>query len=134
MLTYHFSAPLPGFNGYSTDYTLWPTQPWTPEDNQLVKNWKEHTVNGSFTAYGYMKSIDQYVVPPAVKAIVLDDETKMLEDRLKDVMKTANWKLVMAANEAEFESIWAETAETLNGIGLDKYVETWTEPYRNALY
>lgn len=134
MLTYHFSAPLPGFNGYSTDYTLWPTQPWTPEDNQLVKNWKEHTVNGNFTAYGYMKSIDQYVVPPAVKAIVLDDETKMLEDRLKDVMKTANWKLVMAANEAEFESIWAETAETLNGIGLDKYVETWTETYRNALY
>ena len=133
MLTYHFSAPLPGFNGYSTDYTQWPAQEWTPEDNQLIKNWKEHTVNGCGTAYAYMKSLDMYRVPPAALAIQNTDDMQILNDRINAEIKVANWKLIYAASEEEFDSIWTELQDTCNGMGLETYMNWWLEQYKTAV-
>lgn len=132
MLTYHFSAPLPGFNGYSTDYTQWPAQEWTPEDNLLVKNWKEHTVNGYGTAYAYMKSIDMYRVPPAALGIQNTDDMQMIVDRVNAEIKVANWKLMYATGDEEFDAIWTELQQTCEGMGLERYIEWWIEQYKAA--
>lgn len=132
MLTYHFAAPLPGCNGYSSDYTLWPAQEWTPADDALTANWKEHTINGFHNACSYLQDAGMINWLPASAAIVTPDDMAMIADRVKQQIKVANYKLILAADEDEFESVWSTLQADCEGMGMNDYVEWWIGAYKES--
>lgn len=51
------------------------------------------------------------------------DEINELQQRIGDVLVEASWKMVYAADEVEFEAIWAQAQEDAKLLGIDMVVE-----------
>ena len=50
-------------------------------------------------------------------------EINELQQRIGDVLVEASWKMVYAADEVEFEAIWAQAQEDAKLLGIDMVVE-----------
>ncbi|WP_130838367.1 sugar ABC transporter substrate-binding protein [Lachnoclostridium sp. Marseille-P6806] len=64
--------------------------------------------------------------------IPLDVDTtdiSLIRKQCGDLIKDTSWKMVFAANEEEFKSLWEDMCTKLNGFGWDELVKFDTEKY-----
>lgn len=93
--------------------------------SELLKDWRN--VNGDYvTTYDWAKATNRLVKSTqAVKMVTpADDDMTAIMNQIGDVIKTASWQMIFAADESEFEAIWASAQADAQGLGMDQ-VETW---------
>jgi hypothetical protein len=49
------------------------------------------------------------------------------------VVAPESWKMVYAASEAEFESIWKKMVSDAKGLGADRINQYYADTYRKAV-
>ena len=129
MLTYHFSGEMANANGYSTDYTTWPSYKENVTPTKLVQDWYDNTTDGHGTLYAAEKAKGNTCVPPATMGITYDDDMQMNVDRINDAIALYSWKMVFAKDQAEWDSLWATMQEECNGMGMEDVVAEWTNQW-----
>lgn len=63
----------------------------------------------------------------------MPDDLVTLQSQIGDIVKTNSWKMVYAKDEAEFESIWAQTKADAEAMGVDQLVDWAKEAIARAL-
>ena len=131
METEFWNITYPITNGYILDvgtsysYTYFPSYFDITYSTELAKDWTNH--------YGYTylrKLIDDKNWPVAEQTegftsfLTPDDDIMALtKASLKDVIVPASWRMVFAADEAEFDAIWADTKAKCESLGIDYVVQ-----------
>lgn len=52
-----------------------------------------------------------------------DEDARMLYTSINDLIITVEWKMILAENEAEFESIWADMKDQAYAMGYEMVQE-----------
>lgn len=112
-------------HGTSTHYQYFPSWHEITYSTDIAKDWTEHY------GYTYLKQLlEDKNWPIAAQdegfASFLtpdDDITLMNKAALKDVIVPASWRMVFAADEAEFDAIWAEMKTTCESLGINELVQ-----------
>ena len=128
-LTYHFSGALPGCNGYSSDYTTWPSYKENVTPTKLVQDWYDNTTDGYPTVYSAEKAKGNTCVPPASMTVTFSDDMQMNVDRINEAIARYSWQMIFAKDQAEWDSLWATMQEECNGMGLEDVVTEWTNKW-----
>ena len=111
--------------GTSYNYQYFPSWHELTYSTELAQDWTAHY------GYSYLKELlldknwpiaDQnegfcsFLTPD-------DDITVLTKAALKDVIVPASWRMVFAANEAEFDAIWNEMKMTCESLGIEELVQ-----------
>ena len=117
----------PGFKNEQQTYT---------SDTKLNQAWSEY--------YGgeYQFPIDKIIAedrlalrPLAFVSFLpqMDDDMKLIRDSVGAIVQTNCWKMVYAANEDEFESLWQQTVQDAMALGADQ-VQNWAMDQFDAAF
>ncbi len=63
----------------------------------------------------------------------LDEDTQMLYSSIKDLIMTAEWKMIMAKDEAEFEALWTEMKDQAYAMGYETVQEAAEQIIEDAI-
>ncbi len=65
------------------------------------------------------------------KILAIDDtDTSLIRGQCAELTKDGSWKMIFAKDEAEFDKMWDEMVEQMNGLGWEKLVAFDTEKYQ----
>ena len=128
-LTYHFSGALPGCNGYSADYTYWPSYKENVTPTKLVQDWYDNTTDGYPTVYSAEKAKGNTCVPPASMIVTFSDDMQRNVDRINEAIARYSWQMIFAKDQAEWDSLWVTMQEECNGMGMEDVVAEWTNQW-----
>jgi hypothetical protein len=109
----------------------WIKKDFAPQDSALVADWKRVMGAGSDLEY-YAKN-NMLVTPSFAQLPAAPDEILLLLQRVGAVVVPESWKMVYAANDAEFESIWRKMVADAKGIGADTINQFYADAYRKAV-
>ena len=120
--------------GVSYNYTLWPSYYEITYSTDLAKDWSETY------GYPYLKALledKNWTIAAQAEGFGAfltpdDDLTIMTKAALKDIIVPGSWRMVFAADEAEFDSIWTEMKTKCESLGIDTLVNTKLEDIANA--
>lgn len=106
-------------NGEPYNYTLWPSyleSNTTPLDN----SWKEFMK--AETTLDYLTQHNMYTVAAGNSYIAeaAPAEIDTLRNQIREIIKANSWKMVYAANDAEFEALLKDMQDTVKGLGYDE--------------
>lgn len=108
--------------GYPYNYTLW--------DSILEKNttpldvdWQEKM--GAKTTIEFLENNDKLIVAPGCSYITPEETSEIttLRGQCKAIIVEYSWKMVFAADEAEFNQLLKEMQDTVKGLGYDQVLE-----------
>ena len=108
--------------GFPYDPRLWPSA-MTAGATQLEVDWSNqfgfNTPSEMLTTNGNMTVI------PAFDFLVPTDpsDIEVIRTAAQPLVNSASWRMVFAANEAEFEAIWDEMIEMVFGLGWETVME-----------
>ncbi len=104
------------------NYTLWES---VLEANKTPLDIDWQTKMGAKTTLEYLKNKNQVLVAPGCNYIAPAEDSQItaLRGQCKAIIIEYSWKMVFAANEAEFKSLQKEMQETVKGLGYDKVLE-----------
>ena len=97
------------------------------EGNKIWDDWK--SVYGDYPhvrlwaeAKGRLSktSSASFMMPP------LPDDLALISSQVGDVIKTNSWRMVLAKNDAEFDTIWQEMLSKADGLGIKQVVD-WVQ-------
>ena len=115
---------------YSMSY--WSTYLEKPKDQRYV-DWTEKYGTDTQTEYyeenGLLKTV-------ANVNVVLESDTTdiaLIRSQCGKEITNASWKMVFAADQAEFDALWENLKETLTGIGWDDLVKFDMEKYQKVI-
>ena len=115
---------------YSMSY--WSTNLEKPKDQRYV-DWTEKYGTDTQTEYfeenGLLKTV-------ANVNVVLESDTTdiaLIRSQCGKEITNASWKMVFAADQAEFDALWENLKETLTGIGWDDLVKFDMEKYQKVI-
>jgi putative aldouronate transport system substrate-binding protein len=112
--------------GYPVNHDLWPSvlnKDMTP----IVKDWSDY-YGGALTSIQAMentgkilKTVNQavFITEPA---LVMDEMLLQKYNQISTVIVQYSWKMVFAADEAEFNALQAEMIQKAKGLGYDEVV------------
>ena len=97
------------------------------------KEWTERF--GAANEVEYLKEHGQLEIVPSVNlSLAIDDtDTALIRSQCGDLIKDTSWKAIFAADDAEFEALWDDMCETLDGLGWDMLVEFDTAKYQPVI-
>ena len=82
----------------------------------------------------YLMQHNMYATPPYVPALpAFPDDLQAIVDQVSGENKVATYKMIVAANDAEFDALWAGLVETAMGIGADQVNEWVISNYNTNL-
>jgi hypothetical protein len=99
------------------------------ESNVLFKKWSAAN-NGALNIFDLITKTGKIAkVNPAVSFMpIMPQDIETLRSQIGDVIKTNSWKMVFAANQAEFDALWKDMQQKAEILGMQKIVD-WS---RNA--
>jgi hypothetical protein len=104
--------------GFTYDPRHWPSVA-SANASRLELNWQAHF--NSPSQIQYMRDHNILVTAPqhGVDWVhpVMDSDTELMFTTIRAAIRPNNWRMIFAANEAEFNQIWEETKATANGLG-----------------
>lgn len=113
-------------NGYPANRDLWPCV-LSREMPDILKDWSEHH-GGALTSIqalindgNIVKTINQAVFSTE-PALQMDAILQQKSSQVGAILTEYNWKMVLAADEAEFNALKAEMVEKAKGLGYDEIV------------
>lgn len=130
-LSYATHNVVPGLGGYSTDRWSWPQMDYMPEDHALNKDFKEHAQ--AISNHEWLMNHDMCITPPAYAKFALSDDDIQNLKRMQTEINELSWKMIYAADEAEFESIWETFSGDLTAMGIEDVCDRFEEQYIAAV-
>ena len=107
----------------------------TIELNQTktTKEWTEKF--GAKDDVEYLLNHNMMTVVPSINMSLAIDDTdiSLIRNQTGDVIKEASWRMVFAADEADFDAQWDEMCSQLEGLGYEDLVKFDTEKYQPML-
>lgn len=93
----------------------------TRTETPLKEKWASH-FGGADSAINYLQKNDLLMVKPGVDYTVPEYTTDIqsVKDQCKQAIVEYSWKMVFAADEAEFNSLLKELQTTANGLGYEQ--------------
>ena len=87
-------------------------------NSELDKAWQEWE-GGAKTTLEFLESKDAVSVAPGTSYIAPEESSDIttLRNQCKEVIVDKSWQMVFAKNEDEFNSLYKEMKETINGLG-----------------
>jgi hypothetical protein len=108
----------------------WIKKDFAPKDSALVADWKR--VTGANSDLDYYTKNNMLITPPFAQLPATPEDILLLQQRVGAVVVPESWKMVYAANDAEFESIWRKMVSDAKGIGADRINQYYADAYRKA--
>ncbi len=104
------------------NYTLWDS---VLEANKTPLDIDWQSKMGAKTTLEYLQNKNQVLVAPGCSFIAPAEDSQItaLRGQCKAIIVEYSWKMVFAANEAEFQKLQKEMQETVMGLGYDKVLE-----------
>lgn len=103
-------------------------------ETKLTQDWKAKNDNAN-TCIEYLAAKNMLTVAPgsnyAIPEYSTDDST--IKEQCKQVIVQDSWRMVFAADEAEFDSILKEMQETVTGLGYDQVFAVDTQNCKDKL-
>lgn len=115
---------------YSFGYWSFNTE--KPKDRRWAE-WTEKYGTATQTEYYLNKGLMKVV---ANVNIVLESDTTdmaLIRSQCGDELKDASWRMVMAADRAEFDKIWNDTKDKMNGLGFEELYQFDCEKYQKVI-
>lgn len=115
---------------YSFGY--WSSQQEKPKDQRWVE-WTEKYGTDTQTEY-YLNNGLMKVV--ANVNVVLDSDTTdmaLIRSQCGQELKDASWRMVMAKDRAEFDQMWTEMKDKMNGLGFEELYEFDCQKYQKVI-
>ena len=113
-------------SGYPANRDLWPCV-LSREMPDVLKDWSEH-MDGALTSIdalirkgNIVKTINQAVFSTE-PALQMNAILQQKSSQVGSILTEYNWKMVLAADEAEFNALKAEMVEKAKGLGYDEIV------------
>jgi len=114
---------------------------WTsPKINQTDKEWREFT--GCVAIDEYISTKGKFAKTPVVGAYsvdYLDSELQAIYDACGLAIENASWRMIIAADQAAFDAIWAEVTQECMDYGWEELMNFYEENdirlfYENATF
>lgn len=122
------------------NYRVGRTPQWTEvmeinSQNENFANWKKTT--GYDTWKDWLEAEKAYYPESPLDNVKNfcsqpDDSMQLTLDALKDVVVNASWKMVYAADDAEFEKIWTQMVADCEGLNVQQVQEWRLQDLENA--
>jgi putative aldouronate transport system substrate-binding protein len=109
----------------------WIKKDFAPADSALLADWKR--VMGAESDLEYYSKNNMLISPSYTRLPATPDEILLLQQRVGAVVAPESWKIIYAANDAEFESIWRKMVADAKGIGADTINQYYADAYRKAV-
>lgn len=102
-------------------------------ETTTAKEWTEKY--GAKNEVEYMKAQGQISMVPNNNVPLGSDTTDiaLIRSQCGDLVSDTSWKMVYASDDAQFEQMWDDMTEQLEGLGWDQLVEYDTEKYQPLL-
>lgn len=113
-------------NGYPANRDLWPCV-LSRKMPDVLKDWSEHH-GGALTSIqalindGNIVKTINHAVFSTEPALQMDAILQQKSSQVGAILTEYNWKMVLAADEAEFNALKAEMVEQAKGLGYDEIV------------
>jgi len=119
-------------DGAAVGNVFWDKSPYAPEDTKLRLEWEQ-----DYNAYdmnSYLTNNENKTHMEAVATYpTLSDEMLVLSSRIGDVIKTNSWKMVLAKDDAEYNSLKEKMISDADKIGINNFIEWYTTEYNKAV-
>lgn len=122
----------PEYPGQTMSYQYWESS-ILHKDTKLLKDWRE-SYDGAVDVLTWAKDNNKVVKSTAALSMMpgVPDELSNTMAQIGDVVKTNSWKMVLAADETEFESLWKEMQDKATALGMDQVVDWARESFATA--
>ncbi|MFD1392446.1 ABC transporter substrate-binding protein [Lacticaseibacillus jixianensis] len=121
--------------GYSYGYVTWPSV-LKLNQTKLSKDWSAHMDNAT-SSMDYLKKNKELLVGAGVSYTAPEDSSTVSTTRgsIGTQIVNSSWKMVMAKNDAEFNSLLSNMQKTAKGLGYDSVykVDLKNAKAKNAL-
>ncbi len=113
-------------NGYPANRDLWPCV-LSREMPEILKDWSEHhggaltSIQALINKGNIVKTINQAVFSTE-PALQMNAILQQKSSQVGSILTEYNWKMVLAADEAEFNALKTEMVEKAKGLGYDEIV------------
>lgn len=113
-------------NGYPANRDLWPCV-LSREMPEVLKDWSEHhggaltSIQALINKGNIVKTINQAVFSTE-PALQMNAILQQKSSQVGSILTEYNWKMVLAADEAEFYALQKEMIEKAKGLGYDEIV------------
>lgn len=113
-------------NGYPANRDLWPCV-LSREMPEVLKDWSEHhggaltSIQALINKGNIVKTINQAVFSTE-PALQMNAILQQKSSQVGSILTEYNWKMVLAADEAEFYALQKEMIEKAKGLGYDEVV------------
>ena len=113
-------------NGYPANRDLWPCV-LSREMPEVLKDWSEHhggaltSIQALINKGNIVKTINQAVFSTE-PALQMNAILQQKSSQVGSILTEYNWKMVLAADEAEFNALKTEMVEKAKGLGYDEIV------------
>lgn len=103
-------------------YQLWPAEVEKAK-TKTIREWSERFA--AENPVDYLLKNSKMTVVPYVNVSLAQDTTDiaLIRSNCGQLVKDASWKMVLAKDQAEFDSIWSKLKEDLEGFGWSDLVE-----------
>jgi multiple sugar transport system substrate-binding protein/putative aldouronate transport system substrate-binding protein len=107
--------------GEQYNYQFWSSV--LGEPSEMDKEWQARF--GADNLVDYMKKHDMLDIGPNVVFASEPDtnDVSILRGQCQESLQDYSWKMVFARDQASFDALWDEMAETLNGLGYEQLAE-----------
>lgn len=97
---------------------------------QMKEEYKERF--GEYEPVDYMKANDVLLVSPNVSVSLPSDTTdiSVIRNQINEAVCDYSWRMIFAADDEEFDAMWDEMSEQLDGFGFQELVEFDTNKHQ----
>ncbi|TVX95200.1 extracellular solute-binding protein [Cohnella terricola] len=119
-------------DGAAVGNEFWDKSPYAPADTKLRLEWEADF--GAFDMNAYLtKNADKTITEEVATYPTLSDDMVVLSSRIGDVIKNNSWKMVLAKDDAKFNSLKEAMVSDANKIGINDFVKWYTDEYNKAV-
>ena len=96
---------------------------------EMKKDWQQHF--DAEEPAQYMQKNNILAISPNVSVSLPVDSSdiSVIRNQCSEALNDYSWRMIFAGSDEEFDSMWDEMTEQLNGLEMEKLVENDTEKY-----
>ncbi|MCL2361295.1 MAG: extracellular solute-binding protein [Defluviitaleaceae bacterium] len=121
----------PRFNA-RMDELDWPSTEYTPPDFAVFESWR--SITGAFDSMEYAAQRGLYTIMPFVPPLPpMPDDLQRILDQVSAENYSFTYRMILAANDAEFDALWDELVHRAYGMGAQEVNDWVVEQFEISL-
>lgn len=122
----------PATDGQTMSYLYWDSS-ILHKNNKLLTDWRaSHGDAVNTLAWAKQEGLTLKCTSALNMMPAMPDDLLNTMAQIGDVVKTNSWKMIFAADEAEFESLWKDMQQKAETLGMQQIVEWAQENFETA--